>query len=132
MNLQFILLVVFVVLAVAVAGFYAYSTTASFNQKIRAQEEMIASMMGRFDNIESLFMRPPMAEVESIFEKPSMKCSGNVCTLEPLPEESEGSKKSISNEELDELAKKELSEMEEEEESNEPKAETSVKKVKTK
>lgn len=107
-----ILLTAFVAVAVAAICYYAYTTSSSFSQKIRAQEEVIAAMIGRFDNIESLFMRPPMAEVESIFERPAKKvnvCDGNVCTLEPFSEES---KKSISNEELDELAKKELSELE--------------------
>ncbi len=123
MNIQIILLTVFFIAVVAATCYYTYINNAAFNCKIQAHEEMLAAVMGRFDNIESIFMRPPIAEVESIFEKPAKSCIGNICKLTPITEESDESKnstqtrKSMSNQELDDLAKKELSELSELEES---------------
>jgi hypothetical protein len=115
MNIQMTLLTVFFIVVVAATCYYTYINNAAFNCKIQAHDEMLAAVMGRFDNIESIFMRPPIADVESIFEKPPKSCVGNICKLTPITEESDGSKnstkKSMSNQELDDLAKKELSEL---------------------
>ena len=99
-------------------------------------------MRVRFDNMESIFMRPPEAEVESIFEKRlaapyrRRECEGDVCSFKPFksaekqPEIVRGAPEalleeeedddlspptppasSLSNEELAEIADRELTAM---------------------
>lgn len=153
MNNQTILIVGIVVVAAGAIIYYTYTQNNVLTQRLQSQEDIITSMRVRFDNMESIFIRPPEAEIESIFEKrvaepykrrtDEMKeCVGDVCTFTPFKskhrggesihskpprlepsiteeaEERKGDRSSavsisstLSNQELDEIAEKELAAM---------------------
>ena len=115
MNIQIVLVIVLVVVLVGALGYYVYINNSSLAEKIKAQEDIVGGMINRFENMESIFMRPAVAELESIFEKNPRKCNGNICSLAPFSDRDESElvtkKSSITNEELDTIAEKELAEM---------------------
>lgn len=103
MNNQTIILVGIVVITAGVIIYYIYTQNNILTQRLQSQEETISSMRVRFENMESIFMRPPEAEIESIFEKrvadpykrssgDGMKeCVGDVCSFTPFKSKWTGS-----------------------------------------
>lgn len=119
MNNQTIIVVGVVVIAAGVIIYYLYTQNNNLEQKLRSQEDTISSLRVRLENMESIFTRPPDAEIESIFEKritnPYKEYDGNARVFTPFGKkgveqtiEENLEKSSISNEDLDEIAEKEV------------------------
>lgn len=136
MNNQTILFASMIVVAAGAIIYYIYTQNNTLAQRIQSQEDIITSMRVRFENMESIFMRGPEAEIESIFEKRvadpykrggKKECVDDICTFTPykfkgpprIEEIAEAEEKGkdasissgLSNAELDEIADKELADM---------------------
>lgn len=117
MNNETILIVGVLIVAACSILYYMNSQNNILTQRLQLQEDMISSMRSRFETMESIFMRPPEAEVESIFEKRFKEpykgnrneCVGDMCTFTPFKRENDV--KGVPDEDLDDIAEKELASM---------------------
>ncbi len=79
LELKTIIPIIVSIVIIAGVGYYLYSC-------IQHQTATMASVAQRCDALERMFMRPPVAELESVFNKPRQRasCRDGVCTLDPV------------------------------------------------
>lgn len=114
-------LVIFVIVA-AMIGAVAYY----FYKKTSSQEELFNNLIEKVNTLEVAMMRPPMAEIESVFEKPELKrrqqiarqqyCDESACYFEPPPRDTgivdPEVVSTMDGKELDLIADEELAQLE--------------------
>jgi hypothetical protein len=101
-SVENLIILAIAIAAIAGVGYFLFNKINTQHTEMTTE---ITQLKGRLNNLESIFMRPPTAEIESVFEKP--QCTDGICTFTPL-------KKAKQND-LDKIAEEEIAELEKEE-----------------
>lgn len=113
MNTESLIVLGITIIIILAGGYFLHTKITDISSQTMALVDEISTLKTRFKNLESIFMRPPEADVESIFEKPST-CTNGICSFAPMSP-------MIEEPDLEKIAQDEFSNMEDDDKDDDDK-----------